>query len=128
MRGAAPVPGPAAQPGFTPKAAPAAQSFAQPAPKPAMQQSRPQAAPPVFEDDVVPYGDDAAFDASYDDPGSFEPVPRMDAPRKSAPVVMPAVAPAQTQAPAPSSMEEPDDLQAMLQAGFGDGVVFEELK
>ena len=124
MRGAAPVPGPAAQPGFTPKAAPAAQSFAQPAPKPAMQQSRPQAAPPVFEDDVVPYGDDAAFDASYDDPGSFEPVPHADAPCTPEP----AVAPAQTQAPASSSMEEPDDLQAMLQVGFGDGVVFEELK
>lgn len=116
MRGAAPAPRPAAQP------------FAQPAPKAAMQQPRPQAAPPVFEDDVVPYGDDAAFDASYDDPGSFEPVPHMDAPRKPEPAAMPAAAPVQAQAPASSSMEEPDDLQAMLQAGFGDGVVFEELK
>ena len=112
MRGAAPAPRPAAQP------------FTKPAPKPAMQQLRPQAAPPVFEDDVVPYGDDAAFDAGYDDPGSFEPVSYAQAPRTPEPASMPA----QTQAPASSGMEEPDDLQAMLQAGFGDGVVFEELK
>ena len=118
MRGAAPAPRPAAQP------------FTKPAPKPAMQQPRPQAAPPVFEDgvvpydDVVPYGDDAAFDAGYDDPGSFEPASYAQAPRTPEP----AAAPAQTQAPASSGMEEPDDLQAMLQAGFGDGVVFEELK
>lgn len=118
MRGAAPAPRPAAQP------------FTKPAPTPAMQQPRPQAAPPVFEDgvvpydDVVPYGDDAAFDAGYDDPGSFEPASYAQAPRTPEP----AAAPAQTQAPASSGMEEPDDLQAMLQAGFGDGVVFEELK
>ena len=112
MRGAAPAPRPAAQP------------FTKPAPKPAMQQLRPQAAPPVFEDDVVPYGDDAAFDAGYDDPGSFEPASYAQAPRTPEPAAMPA----QTQAPASSGMEEPDDLQAMLQAGFGDGVVFEELK
>ncbi len=112
MRGAAPAPRPAAQP------------FTKPAPKPAMQQLRPQAAPPVFEDDVVPYGDDAAFDASYDESGSFEPASYAQAPRTPEPASMPA----QTQAPASSGMEEPDDLQAMLQAGFGDGVVFEELK
>lgn len=84
-----------------------------------MQQPRPQAAPPVFEDDVVPYGDDAAFDAGYDEPASYAQAPRTPEP---------AAMPAQTQAPASSGMEEPDDLQAMLQAGFGDGVVFEELK
>lgn len=112
MRGAAPAPRPAAQP------------FTKPAPKPAMQQPRPQAAPPVFEDDVVPYGDDAAFDAGYDESGSFEPASYAQAPRTPEPAAMPA----QTQAPASSGMEEPDDLQAMLQAGFGDGVVFEELK
>ena len=112
MRGAAPAPRPAAQP------------FTKPAPKPAMQQLRPQAAPPVFEDDVVPYGDDAAFDAGYDESGSFEPASYAQAPRTPEPASMPA----QTQAPASSGMEEPDDLQAMLQAGFGDGVVFEELK
>lgn len=125
MRGAAPTPRPAAQP------------FAQPSLKPAMQQPRPQAAPSVFEDDVVPYddivpyGDDAAFDASYDDPGSFEPASYAQAPRTPEPAAMPVATPAapvQAQAPASSSMEEPDDLQAMLQAGFGDGVVFEELK
>ena len=112
MRGAAPAPKPAAQP------------FAKPAPTLAMQQPRPQAAPPVFEDDVVPYGDDAAFDAGYDESGSFEPASYAQAPRTPEPAAMPA----QTQAPASSGMEEPDDLQAMLQAGFGDGVVFEELK
>ena len=112
MRGAAPAPRPAAR------------SFTKPAPTPAMQQPRPQAAPPVFEDDVVPYGDDAAFDAGYDDPGSFDPASYAQAPRTPEP----AAAPAQIQAPASSGMEEPDDLQAMLQAGFGDGVVFEELK
>lgn len=132
----APSPVPAAQPqqapmrGAAPAPRPAAQPFTKPAPTPAMQQPRPQAAPPVFEDgvvpydDVVPYGDDAAFDAGYDDPGSFEPASYAQAPRTPEP----AVAPAQTQAPASSGMEEPDDLQAMLQAGFGDGVVFEELK
>ena len=126
----APSPVPAAQPqqapmrGAAPAPRPAAQPFTKPAPKPAMQQPRPQAAPPVFEDDVVPYGDDAAFDGGYDDPGSFEPVSYAQAPRTPEPASMPA----QTQAPASSGMEEPDDLQAMLQAGFGDGVVFEELK
>lgn len=132
----APSPVPAAQPqqapmrGAAPAPRPAAQPFTKPAPTPAMQQPRPQAAPPVFEDgvvpydDVVPYGDDAAFDAGYDDPGSFEPASYAQAPRTPEP----AAAPAQTQAPASSGMEEPDDLQAMLQAGFGDGVVFEELK
>ena len=130
----APSPVPAAQPqqapmrSAAPAPRPAAQPFTKPAPKPAMQQPRPQAAPPVFEDDVVPYGDDAAFDAGYDDPGSFEPASYAQAPRAPEPVAMPAAAPAQTQAPASSGMEEPDDLQAMLQAGFGDGVVFEELK
>lgn len=120
MRGAAPASRPAAQP------------FAQPTPKPAMRQPRPQTAPPVFEDDVVPYGDDAAFDAGYDDPGSFEPASYAQAPRTPEPAAMPAAMPAaahaQTQTSASSGMEEPDDLQAMLQAGFGDGVVFEELK
>ena len=116
MRGAAPAPRPAAQP------------FTKLAPTPATQQPRPQAAPPVFEDDVVPYGDDAAFDAGYDDPGSFEPASYAQATRTPEPAAMPAAAPAQIQAPASSGMEEPDDLQAMLQAGFGDGVVFEELK
>lgn len=126
----APSPVPAAQPqqapmrGAAPAPRPAAQPFTKPAPKPAMQQPRPQAAPPAFEDDVVPYGDDAAFDGGYDDPGSFEPVSYAQAPRTPEPASMPA----QTQAPASSGMEEPDDLQAMLQAGFGDGVVFEELK
>lgn len=126
----APSPVPAAQPqqapmrGAAPAPRPAAQPFTKPAPKPAMQQPRPQAAPPAFEDDVVPYGDDAAFDGGYDDPGSFEPVSYAQAPRTPEPASMPA----QTQAPASSDMEEPDDLQAMLQAGFGDGVVFEELK
>ena len=126
----APSPVPAAQPqqapmrGAAPAPRPAAQPFTKPASKPAMQQPRPQAAPPVFEDDVVPYGDDAAFDAGYDDSGSFEPASYAQAPHAPEPAAMPA----QTQAPASSGMEEPDDLQAMLQAGFGDGVVFEELK
>ena len=130
----APSPVPAAQPqqapmhGAAPAPRPAALPFTKPAPTPAMQQPRPQAAPSVFEDDVVPYGDDAAFDAGYDDPGSFEPASYAQAPRTPEPAAMPAAAPAQTQAPASSGMEEPDDLQAMLQAGFGDGVVFEELK
>ena len=126
----APSPVPAQQPqqapmrGAAPASRPAAQPFTKPAPKPAMQQPRPQAAPPVFEDDVVPYGDDAAFDAGYDDSGSFDPASYAQAPRTPEPAAMPA----QAQAPAFSGMEEPDDLQAMLQAGFGDGVVFEELK
>ena len=130
----APSPVPAAQPqqapmrGAAPAPRPAAQPFTKPAPTPAMQQPRPQVASPVFEDDVVPYGDDAAFDAGYDESGSFEPAFYAQAPRTPEPAAMPAAAPAQTQAPASSGMEEPDDLQAMLQAGFGDGVVFEELK
>ena len=130
----APSPVPAAQPqqapmrGAAPAPRPAARPFTKPAPTPAMQQPRPQATPPVFEDDVVPYGDDAAFDAGYDDPGSFEPASYAQAPRTPEPAAMPAAAHVQTQTSASSGMEEPDDLQAMLQAGFGDGVVFEELK
>lgn len=110
---AAPAPAPRPQP------APAPQPAPRPAPAPA-----PAATPdydiPPYEDEVVPYDD--GFVSSAPAPA---PAP-MPAPAP-APAPTPAPAPASA-APSPASAQSPDDLKAILAAGFGAGVRVEEVK
>ena len=74
--------------------------------------------------DEVPY-DDASYGAPY------EEVPYDDAPYSqqaaSAPDAATSASPADSTAnPGGAGEASPDDLQAMLRASFGDGVVFRE--
>ena len=117
---------------------------------------RPQAAPapavttPPWKDDQVPYGD---FDAPMPEDELLNapagPVPRAAAPRPASrpqagattqrPAAPQALAPeprsqaASAAQPAPQPVspgaaQTPDELQAILQAGFGGDVTFEEVK
>ena len=117
---------------------------------------RPQAAPapavttPPWKDDQVPYGD---FDAPMPEDELLNapagPVPRAAAPRPASRPQAGATTqrPAAPQAPAPEprsqaasaaqpapqpvspgAAQTPDELQALLQAGFGGDVTFEEVK
>ena len=117
---------------------------------------RPQAAPapavttPPWKDDQVPYGD---FDAPMPEDELLNapagPVPRAAAPRPTSRPQSGATTqrPAAPQAPAPEprsqaasaaqpapqpvspgAAQTPDELQAILQAGFGGDVAFEEVK
>lgn len=117
---------------------------------------RPQAAPapavttPPWKDDQVPYGD---FDAPMPEDELLNapagPVPRAAAPRPASRPQAGATTqrPAAPQAPAPAprsqaasaaqpapqpvspgAAQTPDELQAILQAGFGGDVTFEEVK
>ena len=117
---------------------------------------RPQAAPapavttPPWKDDQVPYGD---FDAPMPEDELLNapagPVPRAAAPRSasrpqagattqrpaapqaSAPAPRSQAASAAQPAPqpvSPGAAQTPDELQAILQAGFGGDVTFEEVK
>ena len=117
---------------------------------------RPQAAPapavttPPWKDDQVPYGD---FDAPMPEDELLNapagPVPRAAAPRPASRPQAGATTqrPAAPQAPAPEprsqaasaaqpapqpvspgAAQTPDELQAILQAGFGGDVTFEEVK
>ena len=117
---------------------------------------RPQAAPvpavttPPWKDDQVPYGD---FDAPMPEDELLNapagPVPRAAAPRPAsrpqagATTQRPAAPQAPTPAPrsqaasaaqpapqpvSPGAAQTPDELQAILQAGFGGDVTFEEVK
>lgn len=117
---------------------------------------RPQAAPapavtmPPWKDDQVPYGD---FDAPMPEDELLNapagPVPRAAAPRPTsrpqagattqrpaapqapAPEPRPQAAPAAQLTPqpvSPGAAQTPDELQAILQAGFGGDVAFEEVK
>ena len=118
--------------------------------------SAPSTAPapdPVPYDDVVPYGDDAVFDSGYDDSAAFEPpafARQAGAPAQRSgafpqgALSHPGAQPADSQpgpaapAAAPSGFgqaskpgaQEPaaGDIEAVLQAGFGDGVVFKEVQ
>ena len=93
-------------------------------------------------DDAVPYDDAAAM--SYDVPPWEEPAPtrQRDArPRAEQPAERPqggsstaqpaaeqTAASARAAQPTPSAQADPDDLQAILAAGFGDGVTFQEVR
>lgn len=131
---AASAPRPAPAPAPAPRPAPAAP----PAPRPQAQQMapapRPAAVPdydiPPYEDEVVPYDDGFVSSAPMSAPApATAPAPSS----ASAPVSAPAPASAPVDArssatPAPSGTQSPDDLQAILAAGFGDGVRVEEVR
>lgn len=121
----APAPRPAAAPAPAPRPqpAPAPQPAPRPAPAPA-----PAATPdydiPPYEDEVVPYDDGFVSSAPAPAPAPM-PIP---APAPTpAPTPAPAPAPASA-APSPASAQSPDDLKAILAAGFGAGVRVEEVK
>lgn len=133
---AASAPRPAPAPAPAPRPAPAAA----PAPRPQAQQMAPAPAPrlaavpdydiPPYEDEVVPYDDGFVSSA----PMSASAPATAPAPSSaSAPVSAPAPASTPVDArssatPAPSGTQSPDDLQAILAAGFGDGVRVEEVR
>ncbi|MCB7039284.1 DNA polymerase III subunit gamma/tau [Eggerthella sinensis] len=114
---AAPAPAPRPQP------APAPQPAPRPAPAPA-----PSATPdydiPPYEDEVVPYDDGFVSSAPAPAPA---PMPAPAPAPTTAPTPAPAPAPASA-APSPASAQSPDDLKAILAAGFGAGVRVEEVK
>ena len=139
----------------TPAAAPQQPQVPQPSrpARPAASASRPQApavTTPPWKDDQVPYGD---FDAPMPEDELLNapagPVPRAAAPRPASRPQAGATTqrPAAPQAPAPAprsqaasaaqpapqpvspgAAQTPDELQAILQAGFGGDVTFEEVK
>ncbi len=115
---------------------PAARSAA-PAPRPAPRQQRAAADVPPWEDEQVPYDDAMAvsFDEDVQEGMSAPSHPQAPAAPKASPAASPA---AQPQAPvqAHEPVAQPaqtgaattaDDLQSILQAGFGGGVTFEEV-
>ena len=121
----APAPRPAAAPAPAPRPQPA--QAPQPAPRPAPAPA-PAATPdydiPPYEDEVVPYDDGFVSSAPAPAPAPM-PVP---APAPT-PAPTPAPAPAAASAaPSPASAQSPDDLKAILAAGFGAGVRVEEVK
>ena len=95
-----------------------------------------------YDDDAVPYDDAAAM--SYDVPPWEEPAPMRQPdvrPRAEQPAERPqggsstaqpaaeqTAASARAAQPTPSAQADPDDLQAILAAGFGDGVTFQEVR
>lgn len=121
----APAPRPAAAPAPAPRPqpAPAPQPAPRPAPAPA-----PAATPdydiPPYEDEVVPYDDGFVSSAPAPAPA---PMPAPAPAPTPAPTPAPAPA-AASAAPSPASAQSPDDLKAILAAGFGAGVRVEEVK
>ena len=95
-----------------------------------------------YDDDAVPYDDAAAM--SYDVPPWEEPAPMRqrdvrpraeqpaERPQGGSSTAQPAVeqtaASARAAQPTPSAQADPVDLQAILAAGFGDGVTFQEVR
>ena len=134
--GSAPVPAGAAVSAPAPRpAAPAPAPRPQPAaaPQPALRPapaSAPAATPdydiPPYEDEVVPYDDGFVSSAPAPAPA---PMPTPAPAPTPAPTPAPAPAPAPASAaPSPASAQSPDDLKAILAAGFGAGVRVEEVK
>lgn len=127
-RSAQPHPAGAPRPAARPQAAPV--TAQRPAP-PQVGMPQPQAAPrPVAsaQPAAAPFPVQPAPVASAQ-PASAAPVQPASAPRSAA-TSQPAGAPFPAQ-PAPScegAPQTPDELQAVLQAGFGGGVTFEEVK
>ena len=118
------VPRPAPRPQVQ-QAAPAPRPAPTPAPAP-----RPAAVPdydiPPYEDEVVPY-DDGFVSSSPAPAPAATPAPAPAA--TPAPTSGPAPVDARTSAtPAPAGTQSPEELQAILAAGFGDGVRVEEVR
>ena len=127
---AAPAARPAPSP--TPRTTPApAQQPQQAAPAVSAPAPRPKPVPdydiPPYEDEVVPYDDgyvsSAPTPAPAPDPASAPTPAAVPAPAAPAPVD------ARTSAtPEPAVQQSPEELQAILAAGFGDGVRVEEVR
>ena len=116
-----PTPAPAQRPQQPQQAAPAVSAPA-PRPKPV-----PDYDIPPYEDEVVPYDDgyvsSAPTPAPAPDPVSAPTPAAAPAPAAPAPVD------ARTSAtPEPAVQQSPEELQAILAAGFGDGVRVEEVR
>ncbi|MFR0705794.1 MAG: DNA polymerase III subunit gamma/tau [Eggerthella lenta] len=116
-----PTPAPAQRPQQPQQAAPAVSAPA-PRPKPV-----PDYDIPPYEDEVVPYDDgyvsSAPTPAPAPTPGSAPTPAAAPAPAAPAPVD------ARTSAtPEPAVQQSPEELQAILAAGFGDGVRVEEVR
>lgn len=116
-----PTPAPAQRPQQPQQAAPAVSAPA-PRPKPV-----PDYDIPPYEDEVVPYDDgyvsSAPTPAPAPDPASAPTPAAVPTPAAPAPVD------ARTSAtPEPAVQQSPEELQAILAAGFGDGVRVEEVR
>ena len=122
-----PTPAPAQRPQQPQQAAPAVSA---PAPRP---MPVPDYDIPPYEDDVVPYDDGYVSSAPTPAPA---PNPASAPTPAAAPASVPAPAPAapapvdaRTSAtPEPAVQQSPEELQAILAAGFGDGVRVEEVR
>ena len=114
-----PTPAPAQRPQQPQQAAPAVSA---PAPRP---MPVPDYDIPPYEDEVVPYDDGYVSSAPTPNPASA-PTPAA-APAPAAPAPTPVDA--RTSAtPEPAVRQSPEELQAILAAGFGDGVRVEEVR
>ncbi len=134
---ARPAPSPASAPSPTPRPTPApAQRPQQPqqaAPAVSAPAPRPMPVPdydiPPYEDEVVPYDDGYVSSAPTPAPApnpASAPTPAA-APAPAAPAPTPVDA--RTSAtPEPAVRQSPEELQAILAAGFGDGVRVEEVR
>ena len=118
-----PTPAPAQRPQQPQQAAPAVSA---PAPRP---MPVPDYDIPPYEDEVVPYDDGYVSSAPTPAPApnpASAPTPAA-APAPAAPA--PAPVDARTSAtPEPAVQQSPEELQAILAAGFGDGVRVEEVR
>ena len=118
-----PTPAPAQRPQQPQQAAPAVSA---PAPRP---MPVPDYDIPPYEDEVVPYDDgyvsSAPTPAPAPDPASAPTPAAVPAPAAPAPTPVDARTSA---TPEPAVRQSPEELQAILAAGFGDGVRVEEVR
>ena len=118
-----PTPAPAQRPQQPQQAAPAVSA---PAPRP---MPVPDYDIPPYEDEVVPYDDgyvsSAPTPAPAPDPASAPTPAAVPAPAAPAPTPVDARTSA---TPEPAVQQSPEELQAILAAGFGDGVRVEEVR
>lgn len=119
-----PTPAPAQRPQQPQQAAPAVSA---PAPRP---MPVPDYDIPPYEDEVVPYDDGYVSSAPTPAPApnpASAPTPAA-APAPAAPAPTPVDARTSATTPEPAVRQSPEELQAILAAGFGDGVRVEEVR
>ena len=126
-------PQPQPQPQSQPEPQPKPEPQPQPEPAPQPQSAAPQSQPAVNNYDDVPYEqvpyDDIPYDpVPYDDFGEVAaPASRDQSFQQDADTATGASPIEANLTPEGAIAEKPDDIQAMLQAGFGGGVVFSEV-
>ncbi|MBQ2680360.1 MAG: DNA polymerase III subunit gamma/tau [Eggerthellaceae bacterium] len=126
-------PQPQPQPQSQPEPQPKPEPQPQPEPAPQPQSGAPQSQPVVNNYDDVPYEqvpyDDIPYDpVPYDDFGEVAaPASRDQSFQQDADTATGASPIEPNLTPEGAIAEKPDDIQAMLQAGFGGGVVFSEV-